>query len=120
MNDMNEWIRSRAGRTPAGTMQEFVAPPDGQYTPDNSAAFAQAAQAAGVRNVKAAAVVARELGYIAPDGTPRMAAFRKDYPEFFGPPSNANAGAGTSSPPAEQRSMNSIIRQAVNGGRRVD
>jgi len=66
---------------------------------------------AGVKNPRAARVLAQEFGHIGEDGTLDVEAFKAQFPEQF---SNAippgNAGEGTQQPASSGNSMNEWIR----------
>lgn len=74
--------------------------------------FVAAGAAAGVRNVKAAYLVAKHGEYFDKKGGLELERFRKENPEFFSAPPNANAGAGAGSGGGAQ-SMNDFIRAAA-------
>ena len=76
------------------------------------AAFIEAAHVAGIRNVKAAHLVAKGGGYFDARGKFNVEKFKQDNPEFFVPASaNANAGAGTGNNQTPHASMDRWIRQ---------
>ena len=75
------------------------------------AAFIEAAHVAGIRNVKAAHLVAKGGGYFDQRGKFNVEKFRNDNPEFFLPMSgNANAGSGAGGNQSSTFSMDRWIR----------
>lgn len=75
------------------------------------ATFVETAHAAGIRNLKAAYMVAVGGEYIE-HGKFDLKQFQKDNPEFFAPPTTANAGAGAGAA-TTSGGMNAVIRQAA-------
>lgn len=64
------------------------------------------------RNPRAAWIVAEAAELFNKNGSPDWAAIKAEAPELFGAPTaNANAGAGTQSPPPKQNDMNAFIRR---------
>lgn len=79
------------------------------------AAFLESATKAGIRNVKAAYIVAKHGEYISAKGKFDTDTFRKDNPEFFAPLPTANAGAGAGASTGKG-DMNAAIRAAAGYG----
>lgn len=75
------------------------------------ASFVESATASGIRNAKAAYLVAKHGDYFDKKGGLELDRFKKDNPEFFSATTNANAGAGTGTTP--KPSMNDAIRAAA-------
>lgn len=74
------------------------------------ATFLEGATTAGIRNVKAAYMVATGGDYLKRDGRLDIDKFQKDNPEFFAPHPNANAGAGAGTPTNSANAFNSWLR----------
>ena len=79
------------------------------------AGFVEAATAAGIRNAKAAYLVAKHGSYFSAKGELETDRFKKDNPEFFTPVANANAGAGAGAT-TTAGGMNAAIRAAAGFG----
>lgn len=79
------------------------------------ASFVESATAAGIRNAKAAYLVAKHGSYFSAKGELETDRFKKDNPEFFTPVANANAGAGAGAP-TTAGGMNAAIRAAAGFG----
>lgn len=85
---------------------------------ERRAAFFEAASvpAVGCVNPKAAYLVASAEGLFKKSGEPDWAALQAAIPELFRRPGQANAGAGTGSPPPAKATMNDFIRKAAGRG----
>jgi hypothetical protein len=72
----------------------------------------------GCSNPSLAFIAARESGAIDQKGRINWGELKQQFPELFRPkaPPPANAGAGTSNPPAAKADMNAYIRRAANRG----
>lgn len=79
------------------------------------AGFVESATASGIRNAKAAYLVAKHGDYFDKKGGLELDRFKKDNPEFFTPVANANAGAGAGDT-QKQGGMNAAIRAAAGYG----
>ena len=80
--------------------------------------FIESAHSAGIRNFKAAYVVAKAHGFFK-HGKFLIDDFKKDNPEFFGPAQTVKADAGTGSGKQEKpRDMNTWIRDQLGRNRR--
>ena len=64
----------------------------------------------------AAFLVAQAEGLFRKDGAPDWAALQVVAPELFRKSGQANAGAGTGTPPAAKASMNDFIRRSAGRG----
>jgi hypothetical protein len=78
------------------------------------ATFCDVAVTSGIKNLKAAYIVARELGHIK-SGKLDITEFKKAAPEFFNPTVGANPGAGTNKPASASDDMNAWIRARAAG-----
>jgi len=74
--------------------------------------FVDRATAAGIKDLRAAYVVATGLGYLKDDKFDEKE-FKKNHPQFYTPAPNANAGAGAGGGSTGTTDMNSLIRQAA-------
>lgn len=75
--------------------------------------FVDEATKAGIKNCKAAYLVAKHGGFVDKKGRVDFGTFKTDNPEFFTPPPNANAGDGVGKP-VTGNSMNDLIRGAIS------
>jgi hypothetical protein len=85
---------------------------------ERRAAFFESASAPGVGcvNPRAAFLVANAEGMFRKSGEPDWQALQAAVPELFRRPGQANAGAGTGTPPPARQSMNDFIRKAAGVG----
>ena len=65
----------------------------------------------GLKNPRAARVLAAEFGLLKEDGALDVAAFKKQFPEQFTAATTANAGEGTQDPAPGKLTMNGWIRR---------
>jgi hypothetical protein len=82
---------------------------------ERKADFLEQASTAGIRNARAAYLVATGGGYIDNKGRLDIDKFRKENPEFFGTTATANAGAGAGAANTTG-DMNAFIRAAAGRG----
>lgn len=84
--------------------------------------FYEAANGAGVKNLRLAHIAATETGLIDDDGVVNMDGLKESYPELFVsespgtpmvPRGNAGDGAGGGTPPAKKADMDTLIRSSA-------
>lgn len=79
--------------------------------------FYETAHSAGVKNLRLAWLAAQDAKLINNDGSVDMAKLKETAPELFASSKpavpSANGGTGSGNPPAQQRSMNDVLRSAA-------
>jgi hypothetical protein len=78
--------------------------------------FVDVASKSGIRNLKAAYMVAVGGEYLDAKGKFDLKTFQTDNPEFFGVSANANAGAGAGGGSVHTNDINALIRAAAGRG----
>jgi hypothetical protein len=107
--------KAEQGSAMAKTLEEITGKLDAT---EKRAVFFEAASmpAVGCVNPRAAFLVASAEGLFKKNGEPDWAALQATVPELFRKPGQANAGAGTGTPPPAKGSMNDYIRRAAGRG----
>lgn len=111
-------VRDLASKAEAGSeaQQQLTDLANQVETLTRQQAFYDEAHGQGVTNLKLAYIAARESDLIDSRGRINWEQMRESYPQLFGvarSQPSGNAGSGTQTPPASQRTMSDIIRQAT-------